>query len=170
LFTKKEIAPFIKGAMATIPQSTVIQPVPQAVVQQPLQPVIQGVVQQPTSHAVVQQQPVVGTSYISTTSTPVPSYATPLEWALILFVIILVLGFIIWVIWYLGFRKTGKPQGDKCSANSDCEQGTFCSSNGTCIVGEGGKEGDVCEINTQCIMGLLCDPGTRRCTRALGPL
>lgn len=118
----------------------------------------------------VPPQQVTGTSYVNTKSTAGPSYAKPFEWALIILVMILVIAFIVWVIWHFGFQKVGKPPGDTCSANSDCETGTYCSANGVCTIGEGGKEGDVCEISTQCIMGLLCDQGTHRCTRSLGPL
>lgn len=129
----------------------------------------QTIYQQPQ---VIYQQPTIVNPSQSTTTVKQtrPPRAGAWEWVILIIVIILVIGVIIWMIWYFGFRSIGKPPGHVCSANSDCEVGTYCSASGICEPGEGDKEGDRCDISSDCIIGLTCDLDTRICTRSIGPL
>lgn len=99
-----------------------------------------------------------------------PSRASGLEWIIMIIIFILIIGIIVWMIWYFGFRSIGKPPGHSCSANSDCEIGTYCSGNGLCVPGEGDREGDRCDITGDCVIGLVCDSDTNVCTRTNSPL
>lgn len=101
---------------------------------------------------------------------PAPGRAEPWEWIILIIVILLIIGVIIWMIWYFGFRAIGKPPGADCSANSDCEVGTYCSAKSVCVPGNGDREGDRCDVNSDCVIGLTCDLDTRVCVRSHSPL
>jgi len=99
-----------------------------------------------------------------------PPGASGWEWVILIIVLLLVIGVIVWMIWFFGFRSIGKPPGASCSLNSDCEEGTYCSASGVCETGEGAREGDRCNIDPDCLNGLMCDPDTNMCMRNTSPI
>jgi len=91
------------------------------------------------------------------------TYTNSWEWSIIILIIILSLAFIIWFVWYLGFRTTGEPVGSPCTTNSTCEIGTYCSSNDTCEKGQGRGASQKCDGNRDCMVGLECNRNSGTC-------
>ena len=85
------------------------------------------------------------------------------EWAIIIFIVLLLIAFIIWMVWYFGIRSKGLPPGSNCTANCDCEMGTFCSGDGTCQKGQGRSAGQKCDGNRDCELGLFCNCTSGTC-------